>query len=88
MVYTTTVAAPPPTSDRPILDRCPGCGGEHLYTVFDGASTNFLCRLCSRCWSVDRGRMHRVDPITCPGCEWRGVCTSRWDCPAPQATKG
>lgn len=77
---TTTRPAPTGRGIWRILDRCPGCAGEHLYTVFDGESTNFLCRSCNRCWSVGMGWVHRVDPLTCPGCEWRSACTSRWDC--------
>lgn len=76
---TMTVPAPPVTGSRVILDRCPGCAGEHLYTAFNGEGTNFLCRVCNRCWSVSPGRVDRVDPLICPGCEWRPVCTSRWD---------
>ena len=62
-----------------ILDRCPRCAGEQLYTVFDGERTNFLCRTCNRCWSNRAGTVRQVDPLTCPGCEWRPTCTSRWD---------
>ena len=62
-----------------ILDRCPGCAGEHLYTVFDGERVNFLCRSCSRCWTIGMGFVYETDPRTCPGCEWRPTCTSRFD---------
>jgi CBS domain-containing protein len=62
-----------------ILDRCPRCAGEHLYTVFDGERTNFLCRTCNRCWSNGTGSIRQVDTSTCPGCEWRPTCMSRWD---------
>lgn len=81
MSDTTTRPAPAPSSgaSRLLLDRCPACAGEHLYTVFDGECTNFLCRSCSRCWYVGMGWVHRVDPFTCPGCEWRSTCLSRWD---------
>lgn len=79
MASTLTVTPPSPTGTRRILDRCPGCAGEHLYTVFNGQSTNFLCRLCNRCWSVNLVSVRRVHPLTCPGCEWRPACASRWD---------
>ena len=62
-----------------LLDACPGCGAGMLYTVSDGQTTNFLCRICSRCWHVELGGVRRVEPATCPGCEWRGTCQSRWD---------
>ncbi|HET9769979.1 MAG TPA: hypothetical protein VFS16_03740 [Acidimicrobiia bacterium] len=81
---TLTVPSPSLPGTRRILDRCPGCGGELLYTVFDGEATNFLCRHCNRCWSTGLGFVRRVDPRTCPGCEWRGVCTSRWDWRSPR----
>lgn len=61
-----------------MLDRCPGCGSGYLYMVYVGETTNFLCRTCSRCWSVGTG-VQRVDPRTCPGCEWRSTCMARWD---------
>lgn len=62
-----------------IIDRCPACAGEHIYSVDDGESTNWLCRSCNRCWHVAQGRIHVVDRHTCPGCEWHHLCTSRWD---------
>jgi len=60
-------------------DRCPGCAGEHLYTVGDSETSNVLCVTCSRCWHLGQGWVRRVDPKTCPGCERRSTCTSRWD---------
>ncbi|MGH9038361.1 MAG: hypothetical protein ACRD0O_21610 [Acidimicrobiia bacterium] len=42
-------------------------------------ATNFLCRSCNRCWHVTLGWVHQVDRGTCPGCEWRFACASRWD---------
>ena len=80
---TTTMPGPcataGPSPIGTILDHCPGCAGTHLYTVFDGQDTNFLCRSCDRCWHVTLGWVHQVDRHTCPGCEWRSTCTSRWD---------
>jgi hypothetical protein len=80
---TRTTPAPPGTAGRPLIgetiDRCPRCAGEMLYMVFDGEHTNFLCRTCNRCWHVDRGWVQEVDRTTCPGCEWRATCLSRWD---------
>jgi len=61
------------------VDRCPGCASTSIYSVFDGETTNFLCRSCSRCWHITMGWAMHVDPATCPGCEWRSTCTSRWD---------
>jgi hypothetical protein len=60
-------------------DRCPGCGREHVHSVHDGESTNFLCRSCHRCWNLSMGWVRQVEPDTCPGCEWRSVCSLRWD---------
>jgi hypothetical protein len=80
---TTTIPAPGAPAGSSgigrILDRCPACAGIHLYTVYDGESTNFLCRSCDRCWHVTLGWVHQVDRDTCPGCEWRFACASRWD---------
>lgn len=80
---TRTTPAPPSTADGSltgeVIDRCPRCGGEMLYTVFDGEHTNFLCRTCSRCWHVAQGGVQEVDRETCPGCEWHSICMSRWD---------
>ena len=80
---TTTPITAPPGAGGPlvgeIIDRCPRCAGELLYTVFDGENTNFLCRSCNRCWHATGGWVHEVNRATCPGCEWRPVCMSRWD---------
>jgi hypothetical protein len=62
-----------------MVDRCPGCGSGPLYTVHNGERTNLLCRVCSRCWAVGMGWVCRVDPLTCPGCEWHSTCLSRLD---------
>jgi len=80
-----TLTAPPGVAGEGywMIDRCPGCGNGYLYTVHDGKRTNLLCRVCSRCWSVGEGWVRRVDPVTCPGCEWRSTCLSRHDRPAP-----
>jgi hypothetical protein len=85
----TTVATPavaPPTGWGiwQVPERCPGCAAEQLYSVFDGENTNFLCRACSRCWYLGMGWLQQINPLTCPGCEWRGTCTSRWDVLATQ----
>jgi hypothetical protein len=80
---TTNIPAPPGIAGGPligeIIDRCPRCAGDLLYTVFDGEHTNFLCRSCNRCWHVTPGGAQEVDRTTCPGCEWRFACRSRWD---------
>jgi hypothetical protein len=73
------LAATPSPVTRRILDQCPDCRSEHLYTVSDGEYTNFLCRACNKCWHAELGWARRVDPSTCPGCEWRGTCLSRFD---------
>ncbi|MEW6470867.1 MAG: hypothetical protein AB1679_01225 [Actinomycetota bacterium] len=63
-----------------VLDHCPGCAGGPLFAVFNGEEMNFLCQACSVCWHAGSGWVRRVDPLTCPGCEWRGACLSRFDC--------
>ena len=63
-----------------ILDRCPGCASECLYRVYSGERVNFLCPTCSRCWALGADGVARVDPMRCPGCEWRSTCLARWDC--------
>lgn len=82
---TRTADQDTPTGFSRLLDRCPGCAGEHLYTVFDGERVNFLCRSCSRCWTIGLGFVYETDPRTCPGCEWRPICQSRLDAPATPA---
>ncbi len=47
---------------------CPGCGSEELEAVSDGELTNFFCAACHRCWHVELGWFHRMDPSTCLGC--------------------
>ena len=79
MTIVSLTPAPPSLSNWQLLDRCPGCGAGMLYTVCDGETTNFLCRSCSRCWHAELGWVRRVDPTTCPGCEWRSTCRSRFD---------
>jgi hypothetical protein len=65
-------------SPATIPDRCPACQGGPLFAV-GGDGPNFLCRTCSRCWHVGDA-VAQVDPLTCPGCEWRPTCLSRFDC--------
>jgi hypothetical protein len=65
----------PSVSGRP-LPQCPGCGSDHLESVVEARvqDVNFLCRSCGRCWHVTLGRVSRVAPQTCFGCQERGRC--------------
>lgn len=63
----------------PSPGRCWECGSPSLRAVSDGDDTNFVCPSCGACWHVALGRVHRVDPVTCPGCEARPLCS-----PTPQ----
>jgi hypothetical protein len=56
---------------------CPECGAEQLEAVTDREMTNFLCHACWNCWHVELGRVHRIDPGTCPGCLHLDECRSR-----------
>ncbi len=58
------------------LTRCPACGSGALAPVTerDGETVNFLCGACDRCWHVELGHVHRVDPASCSGCPARARC--------------
>lgn len=58
------------------LTRCPACGSDALAPVTerDGETVNFLCGSCDRCWHVELGHVHRVDPASCSGCPERARC--------------
>lgn len=70
-------------TNRLLLDACPACDGAAITLVSDGEDTNFLCADCGRCWHVELGRVHRVDPVTCPGCSQRDRCYARLHDDAP-----
>lgn len=59
------------------LMRCLTCGSDELEAVTDGETTNFLCRACWNCWHLELGWVHRVNRITCTGCQHRDECLSR-----------
>lgn len=56
------------------IDTCPECGGVELHPVFDGELVNFLCPLCMSCWHVELGFVHKINPGTCPGCQYELTC--------------
>lgn len=56
------------------IDACPACGAVELHPVFDGELMNFLCPLCMSCWHVELGFVHRINPETCPGCQFQLIC--------------
>jgi len=59
------------------LAACPGCGSRELQPVVedDGETVNFFCESCHRCWHVELGHVHRVDPTSCTGCPERARCS-------------
>lgn len=56
------------------IDACPECGAVELHPVFDGELMNFLCPLCMSCWHVELGFVHKINPQTCPGCQYQLTC--------------
>lgn len=60
------------------LAQCPACGARDLEPVVDEGRVNFLCGACHRCWHVELGYVHRVDPIGCGGCPARPECTAAY----------
>jgi transposase-like protein len=61
------------------LEHCPSCRSTRLRAVSDGETVNFFCDDCERCWHVELGYVHRVNPRTCPGCAVRERCTARYE---------
>ena len=55
---------------------CPGCGTVGLRAVSDGEETNFLCGSCGCCWHFELGWVERVNPVNCPGCPSKAVCSA------------
>jgi hypothetical protein len=71
-------------SDHPIsrpLSHCPGCGSVRLDPVVErgGETVHLLCRDCSRCWHVELGFVHRMDPTACFGCPERTRCEAAYE---------
>lgn len=65
-----------PAEIRPdgTLASCPECGGQDLTCVSDGELINFFCQSCRCCWHLELGWVHRIDPVSCPGCRMRPEC--------------
>ena len=61
------------------VDRCPTCGTSGLTCTAASDLVNFVCLICGSCWHVELGMMYRVDPRSCPGCDWRDVCVAPLD---------
>jgi len=59
------------------LVRCQTCGSDEMAAVTDGEMTNFRCVACGDCWHTELGWVHRVDPVTCPGCWQVAECRGR-----------
>ena len=59
-----------------LLLFCPTCGSGPLDAVFEGRQVNAPCRRCGCCWHVEGRVIRRVDPSTCPGCEFRSLCVA------------
>ena len=53
---------------------CPHCGNGSLRATSDGELTNFLCLRCGACWHAELAWVKRIDPTSCPGCQYRGLC--------------
>lgn len=64
----------------PSVDRCPECGSVNLDPVAeaDGTEVHFLCTDCDRCWTVELGFVHRMNPQSCSGCPARPRCTAAY----------
>ena len=58
----------------PSFDTCPGCEAPSLRLVNAAGTVNFACAACGRCWHVELGWVHEVDPEQCTGCRVRGFC--------------
>jgi hypothetical protein len=61
------------------LQACPTCGSQRLVAVRDGNETNFVCEDCTRCWHVELGYVHRVDPHTCSRCRYAERCLAVYE---------
>ena len=59
----------------PAFDTCPSCENPSLHLVSTGQTVNFACAACGRCWHVELGWVHEVDPAQCPSCRTRGSCS-------------
>ena len=69
----------------PVTGACPGCGAGELVIVEDvDHELKLFCPGCERCWSVDGDRLHRVDPVRCPGCSQQMACFDRLRHDVPQ----
>ena len=46
------------------LRECPACGSDLLEPVVEaqGGDVHFFCRACDRCWRIELGYIHRVNP--------------------------
>ena len=62
------------------LARCPACGSQRLDPVVERErqTVHLLCRDCSRCWHVELGFVHRIDPKTCVGCPEHARCEAAY----------
>jgi hypothetical protein len=67
---TRTTGTPNPT----LLDACPACGAVELSPVFAGEQVTFLCPRCMSCWHIERSSVHKINPETCPGCQYQLIC--------------
>jgi len=61
--------------DRPLI-HCPSCRSERLTPVIDEDDVEFFCEACGRCWHVELGYVHRVDPSTCSRCVHYDRCST------------
>ena len=50
---------------QPPLANCPQCHSTRLEPFSEDEEMHFLCRNCGRCWHVELGRAHAIDPSHC-----------------------
>jgi hypothetical protein len=60
------------------LARCPVCGSPNLAPVVESEvqEVHFLCGDCHRCWHVELGFVHRMNPHACTGCAHAEQCNA------------
>ncbi len=60
------------------LTHCPECGSVALEPVveIETEDVHFRCTDCGRCWHVELGFVHRINPHACGGCPERARCVA------------
>ena len=70
-----------PAPIRRPLEHCPGCGSDQLDPIvaLEIEDVHFLCAVCSRCWHVELGYVHRVAPTSCIACPTPARCAQVYE---------